>query len=416
MKTSRTSSSVSTRAAQPLDNPVPIGRSFAFALLVVVLSACGGGSDDGTPSASAPTATPTTVASTPTSDATPDRTPPPLPIPDTEPAENISLPDGFSAYAIATGFFRPTSIALSPDDGTLFVSERHGTVERIVDTDGDGVFESSTTFARTSGDITGVLAAPDGGIYVSNTGSLLLMWDTDGDGESDSSDEIVSDLPSGRHQNNGLVLGPDGNLYLANGSTCDECDEENERSATILQMGADGSNPRVFASGLRNPYDLVFDAQGRLWATDNGSDTPCETIDELDLIVDGGDYGWPYAEDGCDPLTDGIPPVASLGLHTAATGIDAYQGGQFPPDYRGDLFLTLWGSFVAEPELAPQLLRATIDDTRDDPQGAIRPFADGFRHPIDVLVDRDGTLLVLDYGEGGVDDRDGTLYRIVYTG
>ena len=162
----------------------------------------------------------------------------------------------------------------------LFVSERHGIVKRIVDPDRDGVFASSTTFARTSGDITGILAAPDGGLYVSNTGSLLLVRDEDGDGTVDSSEEIVSGLPSGRHQNNGLVLGPDGNLYLTVGSTCDECDEEDERSATILQMGADGSNLRVFASGLRNPYDLVFDARGRLWATDNGSDAACAYVDK----------------------------------------------------------------------------------------------------------------------------------------
>lgn len=50
------------------------------------------------------------------------------------------------------------------------------------------------------------------------------------------------------------------------------------------------------------------------------------------------------------------------------------------------------------------------------PQATVLPFASGFQHPIDVAMDRDGTLLVLDYGEGSADDRSGKLYRIVYTG
>ena len=378
-------------------------------LLALALASCGGDSDE----AAEPTSTAPAPIETAT-DVPADFTPSPVAIPSIEPAANISLPAGFSAYAIATGFYRPTSIALA-DDGTIYISERHGTVEHIADADGDGVFETSARFVETSGEITGVLVAPDGGLYVSRTGALLLVQDTDGDGAGDSSEEIVPDLPAGRHQNNGLVLGPDGLLYLTNGTTCDDCAEDDERSGTILQANPDGSDARVFARGLRNPYDIVFDAQERLWATDNGSDTPCETFDELNVIIEGADYGWPYGEDGCDPLSDGILPAASLGLHTAATGIDSYDAVQFPPPYRGNLFITLWGSFFTEPELPPQLLRATVEDTAGGPRATIETFAEGFAHPIDVVVDRDGTLLVLDYGEGGENDTSGTLYRIVYS-
>jgi putative membrane-bound dehydrogenase-like protein len=383
-------------------------------LLALALSACGGGPGPDEPPSASPTPVSTFTPGTSPSPGTvtPSPSPSPVPVPAIDPAANISLPAGFAAYPIATGFFRPTSIALAAD-GTLYISERHGSVERIADADGDGVFESSVTFAETGGEITGLLVAPDGGLYISDTGALLLVRDTDGDGSADSSVEIVPDLPHGLHQNNGLVLGPDGRLYLTNGSTCDDCDDLDERSATILHVNPDGSDLRIFAAGLRNPYDLTFDAQGRLWATDNGSDTPCETIDELNLITDGGDYGWPYGEDGCDPLLDGLLPAADLGLHTASTGIVSYDAQQFPPVYRGNLFITLWGSFFTEPELPPQLLRVPIDETGSVPQAAVETFAEGFAHPIDIAVDRDGTLLVLDYGEGGVNDK-GTLYRIVY--
>ena len=390
--------------------PLALILASSCLLLALALSACGGGPGADEPPSASPTAANTFTPGTSTSPAADTPSPSLAPVPAIEPDASISLPPGFAAYPIATGFFRPTSIAIA-GDGTLYISERHGSVERIVDADGDGVFESSVTFAEASGEITGLLSAPNGGLYISATGVLLLARDTDGDGFADNSLEIVPDLPHGRHQNNGLVLGPDGKLYFTNGSTCDECDEADERSATILRANSDGSDVRVFASGLRNPYDLTFDARGRLWATDNGSDTPCETIDELNLIVDGGDYGWPYAQDGCDPLSDGLLPAADLGLHTASTGIASYDAQQFPPVYRGNLFITLWGSFFAEPELPPQVLRVPIDDTENGPHTAVETFAEGFAHPIDIVVDRDGTLLVLDYGEDS-----GTLYRIVYTG
>lgn len=376
-------------------------RGFALAALVataLALLACGDG-DSGAP------ATPTASA---TATAAPTETPAPSPtptvaIPNTAPAPEIALPDGFTAFVVAEGMAMPTSLALSPQ-GETFVSQRDGVVLRLADNDGDGVFEEKQEFTSGFAETTGIAFSPQGQLYVSSIGRVTIVRVADADGVGDETDDIITGLPHGRHQNNGLAFGTDGKLYVTNGSTCDECVETDERSATILQANPDGSDLRVYASGLRNPYDIVFDAQGRLWATDNGSDEPCETIDELNLIEDGGDYGWPYGET-CDPYRSGVAPIASLGLHTASTGIDAYDGGHFPAEFRGNLFVTLWGSLVFEPELPPQLLRVVVDGA----DASVEPFASGFQNPIDVVVDDDGTLLVLDFGAG-------RLYRIIYTG
>ena len=389
----------------------------ALTFLAFLLAACGGGSGgtNGTPTAAPPI---TIALGTTAPAATVEPTAPPeVVVPNTGPAAEIVLPEGFTAYVIASDFLRTSTIALGPD-GELYVSERHGNVYREEDANGDGIFEKNNLFADGFDDITGLLVAPDGAVLVSSTGKVTLLRDTDGDGVADQRSEIVSDLPTGRHQNNGLVLGTDGKIYLTLGSTCDDCVEDDERSATILQMNPDGSELRVYATGLRNPYDLVFDSQGRLWATDNGSDIPCETIDELDFIVDGGDYGWPYGEDGCDPYQDGIPPAADLGLHTAATGVTFYEAAHFPAQYQGNLFATVWGSFFAEPDPYDRVLLAiAIEEVPGgQPAGAVEEFASGFLHPIDLLVDRDGTLLVLDYGGDDPEERTGKLYRIIYTG
>lgn len=376
--------------------------------LLVLVAACGGGGSNTSPSGATPSTSTAAPAATEAATAT-------VAVPNAAPATEIDVPDGYTAYKVAGDFNRATSIAVSTD-GTIYVSERHGTIFRLADNDGDGVFEDLVSWANASAEaITGLLAAPDGdGLYVSVTGKLDLYQDTDGDGIGDTSRGIIGELPSWRHQNNGAAFGPDGKLYLTNGSTCDDCDEADERSATILRANGDGSGMRVYATGLRNPYDLVFDDEGRLWATDNGSDAPCETPDELNLIVEGGDYGWPYGAEGCDAFADGTAPVADLGLHTASTGIEFYDGTQFPQEAQGSLFLTLWGGLVASPTLKPSLQRVTIDDASEPPQATVETFATGFRHPIDVLADRDGTLLVLDYGDES--DPTGALYRIVYTG
>lgn len=331
--------------------------------------------------------------------------------PDIVPSFEIQLPDGFTAYQIGQDFFRPTSVALAPD-GTIYVALRHDGIVQLRDNDGDGVFETNITFlpainsAGEYDEFTGVVVSADNRVYISDRGRVTVAEDLDGDGVADIITAIITGLPMGRHQIDGLEFGPDGLLYITNGSTCDECVESDERAATILTANPDGSNLTIYATGLRNPYDITFDSQGRLWATDNGSDGDeapfCATIDELNLIEAGADYGWPYAPD-CDVHQSGTAPVASLGLHTGSTGIDAYDGTQFPAEYSGDLFLTLWGSFAFEAEFAPELYHYTPGDSE------IQPFSSGFERPIDVLTDTDGSLLVLDYGLGA-------LFRIVYSG
>lgn len=67
-----------------------------------------------------------------------------------------------------------------------------------------------------------------------------------------------------------------------------------------------GARPEIWSLGHRNPYGLFFDAEGRLWENEMGP----EGGDEFNLIVRGGNYGWPNVSNGQDYGGGNIPDHA----------------------------------------------------------------------------------------------------------
>jgi glucose/arabinose dehydrogenase len=101
--------------------------------------------------------------------------------------------------------------------------------------------------------------------------------------------------------------------------------------------------------------------------------------------------------------------VALLPLRAGATGIVCHDGAGLPEGYAGNLFVTLWGSFAAE-ETGRRVMRVQLSETAAiGVTGTTTEFASGFGHPIDILEDTDGSLLVLDFEHG-------QLFRIRYAG
>ncbi|MEE9249025.1 MAG: PQQ-dependent sugar dehydrogenase, partial [Dehalococcoidia bacterium] len=265
-------------------------------LAAFVAGACGGQPQDPTPTA-------TTSAQSTSVPASPTSVPPsPTPTQGTEAPEapglmaagaGLALPPGFGANVFFVGLTSPTSMTFSPD-GTLFVSQEDGAIVAIIDFDGDGRADGASGYARGFTAPLG-LVFHEGALYVSSRGSVTIIRDDDGDGQGDVIERIISGLPNGPHQNNGLAFGPDGMLYLTLGSTCNACIEEDPRSATIMRFNPDGSGGEVFARGLRNVYDIAFHPlDGTLFGADNGRDEEALGVpEELNLLVEGADYGWP---------------------------------------------------------------------------------------------------------------------------
>ena len=346
-------------------------------------------------------------------EATPDPPPeavraaPPPPPPGQPPAEELALPPGFVAYRWADEFFQPTLVDFSPD-GRLFIAERFGQVWTVADLDGDGFAERRVLFAEGFREpLTGLLVLDDQTVLVSDESRLIRLIDADHDGVGETAEVVLDQLPFGRHHSNGMAIGPDGRLYLTIGSTCNECAEADPLSATIQALDLTGddlalSDLETIASGLRNPYDIVFTPDGQLWATDNGSDPPCATPDELNRITPGSHYGWPYCEID-ERFSSSVEPALSFGLHPSADGRIWLDQEPYPDEWRRGFYVALFGTGAfGAPQTGKKLQFAQL---QPDGGFTLRDFATGFANPLDLTLGADGALYVADFGAG-------VIYRI----
>jgi glucose/arabinose dehydrogenase len=293
-----------------------------------------------------------------------------------------------------------TALALGPD-GRLFVANSDGRILLLEDADHDGVSEGEAALVfKTFASQSNGLVYRGNTLYASNLDRIVALQDLDGDDVAEVENVIVSGMPMGAHWINGLRFGPDGKLYFALGSTCDLCPESDPFSATIMRCNANGSALEVFASGIRNCYDLDFNASGDLIAGDNSfndGSTPTWPPDELNHVQFGKDYGWPTYT-GDPPMgTATEAPIALLGAHTSLNGICFYHARQFP-GMQGQALATLWGEFGALPTGMPLQQLNLQPDGGGSFTANPQSFVDGFVHPLDVVVDEVGDVYIADFG------------------
>lgn len=322
-----------------------------FVLLVVSLAACQPGIPTLPPPVTATVSTEPppspTLTETPTKVPTETGTVTPTVPPSTVELDGATVQAGFSLIKFAD-LPRPTAFDFD-STGRMYVTSQDGNLYRLNDRDNDGRADSQEVYSSGYNQPLGVAVhGPTGDVYVSERGRITIARDTDHDGKADQKRTFVRGLPFRKFQNNNLEFGPAGFLYLGVGSTCDACQDRHGYSATILRINVDTREVQVYATGLRNSYDLAFHPEtGELFATDNGRDDVGldGPFEELNRIVQGGDYGYPgcWNEQDAPGCEGTIPAVTFFEAHSSANGVDIYNGQSFPPEYRGNAFVSIYG-------------------------------------------------------------------------
>ena len=345
----------------------------------------------------------------------------------------LKVPAGFKATLFACDplIEYPSAICAGPRPGAIFVAVdylcglgteivRRDEVRLVEDTNGDGYADTAKVFAKGFGSVQG-LAYHDGTLYVMNAPLLTAVRDSRGVGRADERRELLSGLgippqdnPLRLHCANGVVVGHDGWLYLALGdhgvsAARPEGDRLVLHGGGILRCRPDGRDLHVFATGLRNIYDVALDAKLNVFVRDNENDGGTYKV-RLCHSFHGADHGYPYLYD--KRPDEALPPLADLGLGISAGGV-CYLERQFPTEYRDNLFFCEWGrSVVRYRPVSPRFGRAPIDEIEFAAGAEDDPY--GFK-PTDLVVQRDGSLMVSDWADGAGSKRGrGRIYHIAY--
>jgi glucose/arabinose dehydrogenase len=208
----------------------------------------------------------------------------------------------------------------------------------------------------------------------------------------------------------------------------------------------DGSVRNVYAKGLRHTIGFGWHPiTGVLYGFDHGSDWrgDDQPPEELNRIEANADYGWPwcYADKQPDQFASQQPPGTTKGsyctmtqgpqltytAHAAPIGMAFYTGAMFPPEYQGDAFVAMRGSWNRSQPSGYEVVRVRFNDA-GEPE-SLEPFMTGwllsegvpdpanpgqnkvgqFGRVAGVAVWTDGSLLISE-------DQGGVIYRVTYDG
>jgi glucose/arabinose dehydrogenase len=338
--------------------------------------------------------------------------------------QRFELPQGFEFSVYARDLPGVRFMSLTPA-GDLIVTRPHrGDVlllRRDRDRDGnpDAIETLLSGLKRPLG-----LDLYQGALYVAETNRVLRVpFDSDKGLVTGEYEVLVEGLTdNGGHSYKIIQFGPDDKLYLSQGSTCNVCEEQDSRRATMMRFNSNGSGGDIIANGLRNSMGFDWAPwDGALYATDNGRDLmgddypPCE----LNHIEQGNFYGWPYfngdndpdPDMGPDPLASErqpIPPVHGFRAHNAPLGISFIDPSGWPPGYERSALVALHGSWNRSEPDGYKVVSLHWE------AGGIqeRDFLGGFNNdgaivgrPVDIAQDPDGSVYISD-------DYSGTIFRV----
>jgi glucose/arabinose dehydrogenase len=331
------------------------------------------------------------------------------------------VPPEFVEETVAAGLDRPVSLAVAPD-GRVFIGEQWTGNIRVLK-DGKVLPKPFATLqpvwtGHNESGLVGLCVDPDfrknGHVYafITQTAEVQRVWrfTAEGDAAKGAPDLFIDKIPTigQNHDGGGIGFGPDGHFYVAVGESgpmpyVKESQDTSSWRGKILRFTRAGKpapgNPfgpanAVWAYGLRNPFRFDFQpGTKKMFVSENGPDKD----DEINVIVRGGNYGWPAltGQPGTPPFRDAlivIPRPPSI------TGLCFYRGDKLP--YKNQLFYTCHNTGVIRRVKLGGDGEEVLE--HDD-------FVGGLTRPVEVVTGPDGALW---YTTMGRDNPDGKIWRV----
>ena len=346
---------------------------------------------------------------------------------------------GFSDTLYADGLSEPTALAFLPD-GRLLITQKSGEL-LLLDSGSTSTLVTIPVCTDSEMGLLGIALDPafgsNGFIYLYRThqgssppcggsgrvGEVVRV--TMGPGDTVSLGSLTVLLTgmrtdNGNHDGGVLRMGPDSKLYAGVGdtglgdnqggpgsSTNPYAQDLNELEGKILRLNLDGTAPadnpffgqvgkrgEIFGYGFRNPFRMSFDDMtGMLWVGDVGD----LTVEEIDIMIAGGNYSWPRCEGNlqgppnaptpCVVGTD-VAPIFTY-LHSGPSSLGTCLiGGSFA----GAAFGALSGNYVFGDCTSSNVYLATVNGTRDGFTGSPVLVSSNAGVPADFVTGPDGAI------------------------
>ncbi len=319
-------------------------------------------------------------------------------------------------------------------------------VYRIEDLTGDGIADYSQLYIQDFHDevtdVAGAVMAFENAVYLGVAPDLWKIEDVTGDGKADRKTSLshgyAVHIGFGGHGMSGLTVGPDGRIYWSIGDIgFSVVDKDGKKwdfpnQGGIFRSEPDGSGFEVFARGLRNTHEFVFDEYGNLFSVDNDGDHPGEK-ERLVYVVNGSDAGWrtnwQYGkyidpnnnlykvwmdEEYFKPRFEGqaahiVPPI--MNYHSGPAGMVYHPGNALNDQWRNHFFIA---EFVGSPS------RSHVYAFQVKPKGAGFDFAGEKQILGGVLATGmdfgpDGALYIADWIEGWDTKNYGRIWKLDVT-
>jgi glucose/arabinose dehydrogenase len=351
----------------------------------------------------------------------------------------LNVPPGFKVNIFAENLDNPRWLALTPDGDVLVTETKQNRIRLLKDTNKDGVADQITTFADSKNGLNipfGMAFSP-GYFFLGNTDEVR-RYSYNNQQQLTGTGEKIAELPGGgynQHWTRNVIVSPNNQkLYVSIGSKTN-VSQENPPRASIQVMNLDGSNQQTFAYGLRNPVGLDFHPETKeLYTTVNERDGLGDDLvpDYFTRIRSGEFYGWPYSyftPNNLDPrhvqngqsvrrdlVKKTLKPDVLFQAHSAALGLQFYDGNTFPEPYKKGAFVAFRGSWNRNSGTGYKLVFIPFNQGR--PQGYYEEFLTGFLvnpaipetwgRPVGLLVLPDGSLIF-------TEESNGRIYRVQYS-